>query len=363
MKILHVITSLSTGGAEKLIVDLLPRFHNMGHQVHLCLFDGTQTPFYQDIKKTGVHIISLSEGGYIYNPVNLLRLIKLLKKGNYDVVHTHNTVCQFYAAIASLVCSVPLCTTEHSTSNRRRNWKWYAPIDKWMYKHYNSIICISDATENNLRGFIGGGGQKISTIYNGIDVLKYRNAIAIDRLSVTAFANRIILVMVAGFRYQKDQETVVRAASLLPDNYEIWFVGDGQRRPIIENKIREYNVESKVRLLGVRTDVEAILKAADIVIMSSHCEGFGLAAVEGMASGKPVIASDVEGLSQVVEGAGVLFPHANEKALVKAILHLSSDPEYYKEVVYRCQGRALQYSIETMAAKYLCEYERIINKV
>lgn len=359
MKILHVITSLCTGGAEKLMVDLLPRFQIMGHQVHLCLFEGTHTPFYEKLHNSGVKIISLSEGGNVYNPLNIWELIKLIKSENYDIVHTHNTACQLYAAIASMVCSVSLCTTEHSTSNRRRDWRWYAPIDKWMYSRYSRIICISDATEKNLKEFIGGIEQKISIIYNGIDISKYRDAIAIDRTSITSHPNRIILVMVAGFRYQKDHETVIKAASLLSDNYEIWFVGDGQRRTIIENTIREFGVGDKVRLLGVRSDVESVLKAADILVMSSHWEGFGLAAVEGMASGKPVVASDVEGLSHVVKGAGVLFPHGDEHALVDAIEHIVSDSKYCKIIISRCKERAKQYDIDVMAEKYIQEYKKI----
>lgn len=359
MKILHVITSLFTGGAEKLMVDLLPRFQMMGHQVHICLFNGTHTPFYEKLSNLGVKIITLSDGGSIYNPLNVFRLIKLINLENYDIVHAHNTACQLFVAIASKFCSVSLCTTEHSTSNRRRGWWWYAPIDMWMYNRYDSIICISDAVQQNLKEFIGVIDRKISVIYNGIDVLKYKNAIAVDRTSITSHPNRIILIMVAGFRYQKDHETVIRAASLLSDNYEIWFVGDGQRRPIIENSIKEFNVVDKVRLLGARADVESLLKTADIVIMSSHIEGFGLAAVEAMAAGKPVVASDVEGLSHVVGGAGVLFPHGDERALVKAIMRIVSDPEFCKIIVSRGEKRASQYNIDIMARKYIQEYERI----
>ena len=279
MKILHVITSLSTGGAEKLMVDLLPRFLNLGHEVHLCLFNGKRTPFYEELEKSGVKIIPFSIGHGVYNISNLVRLIRLFKKEKYDIVHTHNTACQLYAAFAAVLCSVALCTTEHNTSNRRRVWKWYAPIDRWMYRKYKHIVCISDATERNLRDFIGEYSNKISTVFNGIDVENYRNAKSIERITVTSHPDRIIIAMIAGFRHQKDHETVIKAAHLLPDNYEVWFVGDGERRPIIEELIQKLDVEDKVKLLGIRTDVASVLKAVDIVVMCSHWEGFGLAAV------------------------------------------------------------------------------------
>lgn len=357
MKILHVITTLQTGGAEKLMVDLLPRFKAMGHQVDLCVFNGERTAFYEQLENAEIRIIPLASKGSVYNPFHMIRLWKLMR--NYDVVHTHNTACQLFAAICSVLCSVVLVTTEHNTSNRRRQWKWYARVDKWMYSRYKKVISISDATEANLRDFIGDRIDKIQTIYNGIDVAKYANAKPIDRTSVTDHPERTIITMVAGFRYQKDHETVIRAASHLQEGYEIWFVGDGERRNIIEAYIKEYGVEDRVQLLGIRTDVPSVLKASDIVVMSSHWEGFGLAAVEGMAAGKPVVASDVAGISQVVDGAGILFPHGDEKALAYEIVKLTTDDAYRNEIVKKCQERAMQYDICTMAKNYNKVYKEL----
>ena len=87
MKILHVITSLRTGGAEKLMVDLLPRMQREGHQVDLCVFDGVRTPFYEELEHYGVKIIPL--GNSVYSPLHVFRLIPLLHQ--YVVVHAHNT--------------------------------------------------------------------------------------------------------------------------------------------------------------------------------------------------------------------------------------------------------------------------------
>ena len=102
MKILHIITSLRTGGAEKLMVDLLPRLRDFGNEVELLLFDGTQTPFYETLKKEGIKIHHLQIGGSVYNPLNLFRIIPYLKK--YDIVHTHNTAPQLFVAIDKIFC-------------------------------------------------------------------------------------------------------------------------------------------------------------------------------------------------------------------------------------------------------------------
>lgn len=101
MKILHVITSLRTGGAEKLMVDLLPRLKSHGHQVDLLLFDGTDTPFRQNIEAAGIKVFDLGIGGSVYSPLRILKLIPYLKQ--YDVVHTHNTAPQLFAALGSVL--------------------------------------------------------------------------------------------------------------------------------------------------------------------------------------------------------------------------------------------------------------------
>ncbi|MCE6983773.1 glycosyltransferase, partial [Pseudomonas frederiksbergensis] len=79
---------------------------------------------------------------------------------HYDVVHTHNSSPQLFVAIASLFCNVRMFTTEHTTSNRKRNWKWYAPIESWMYGRYEHVICISKIAEEKLREYMGGDWLK-----------------------------------------------------------------------------------------------------------------------------------------------------------------------------------------------------------
>ena len=112
MRILHVITSLRTGGAEKLMVDLLPRLKAKGHEVDLLLFYGTDTPFRRAAEEAGIKVLDLGKGGSVYSPLRLLKLIPYLKK--YDIIHTHNTAPQLFAAIGSIFNSATLYTrTQH----------------------------------------------------------------------------------------------------------------------------------------------------------------------------------------------------------------------------------------------------------
>ena len=360
MKILQVITSLQTGGAEKLIVDVVPKYKHLGLDVDVLLFDGKDTPFKRQLENAGIKVFSLGYGGSVYNPLYILKLMPYLRK--YDIVHTHNTAPQLFAALGSVLCSVVLCTTEHTTSNRRRDWKWYRPIDKWMYSRYKKVICISDSTEENLRKSIDCNSDKICTIYNGIDFESYDKASPIAKDSITPYVNRKVIAMVAGFRYQKDQETLIRAMSYVPKDVELWLIGDGERRTIIEQCVKEKGLENRVRLLGIRNDIPSILKTVDIVVQSSHWEGFGLAAVEGMAAGKPVVASNVAGLSQVVSNAGVLFPLGDDKALADILNKLLTDYKYYNTVKGRCVKRAHKFDISKMVYKYCQVYQSLLEK-
>lgn len=352
MKILQVITSLSTGGAEKLISEITPLLRDKGHQVDVLAFDGADTAFKKALTDKGIKVYSFGKGCNVYNPIFIFRLAKMMK--NYDIVHTHNTAPQLFAAIGSVLCSVVLCTTEHTTSNRRRDWKWYAPIDKWMYSRYAKIICISNQAEDNLRKYLPNV-KNVCTIFNGVDINRFHNAKPLDSLKST----KNVVVMVAGFRYQKDQDTLIRAFTHLDkDKYELWLVGDGERRPILEKMIYELGLNN-VKLLGIRNDIPNVLQTADIVVMSSHFEGLSLSNIEGMSVNKPFISSNVDGLREVVDGYGLLFPHGDDKALSSIIMKLSDDKAYYQQVAAKCWERAQMFDIQKMVDAYIDVYKSI----
>lgn len=353
MKILQVITSLRTGGAEKLIVDMVPLYLEQGHQVDVLLFDGAETPFKKQLRDKGVTIYQLGAGGSVYNPLYIFKLIPFLRK--YDIVHTHNTACQLFTAVAGLFSSTILVTTEHNTSNRRRNWKGYKILDQWMYSRYQSVICISDKAYDNLQQYLGSD-KSLRVIYNGIDVNLYRMAEADSSLK----RGKTIVTMVAGFRPQKDQDTLVKAFQYLPaDQYELWLIGDGERRLDVENLVDELNLSAVVRFWGIRNDVPVLLKSSDIIVMSSHYEGLSLSSIEGMSVGKPFVASDVDGLHEVTLNAGILFPHRDAKALADIILHLHEDPVYYQQIADRCLYRAAEFDIHKTVDQYLQLYQSL----
>lgn len=361
MKIVHVITSLRIGGAEKLMVEILPRLRDMGNEVELVLFCGVQTAFKQQLLDRGIKITDLSADGSVYNPRFIFKLRKYIK--NSDIVHTHNTSPQYFAALAKMLSrgKAKLVTTEHSTHNRRREIWGAKFIDKLVYKQYDSITSISQKATDNLVEFISNKGCVV-TIDNGVDIQCYRDAVAIDIRKDLNLSSKVVLItQVAGFREAKDQDTVIRSLKYLQQSVHAVFVGDGVRRELCESLANQLGVSDRVHFLGLRSDVPEILKSSDIVVMSSHWEGFGLAAVEGMAACKPVVASNVDGLREVVGGAGILFKHSDDKALAEEVNRLVVDKDYYNQVSVACQNRAAQYDINIMVDKYYQEYLKLLR--
>lgn len=357
MKILHIITSLLTGGAETLLVDIVSDLHQQGHDVDVVLFDGEETPLKERLRSTGCKIYCFSQKQSFYNPWYIIKLRRLIQ--NYDIVHTHNFSPQLFTAIATIGKKVKRVTTEHNTSNRRVEWRWYRPIDRWMYNRYHRVICISDKAEENLRQLMGNHLKtSIQTIYNGINLQKFQDGKPL-KLSPNEMGKKMI-VMVAAFRPQKDQDTLIQAMTLLPkDHYMLWLVGDGERRQEMEELVKNLNMKDSVKFLGLRTDVPDILKTADFIVMSSHYEGLSLSSIEGMSVGKPFIASDVDGLHEITKDAGLLFPEGDAKALANIIQQLSHDPVFYKQIADQCYARAQQYDIKKTVQEYLKVYQNL----
>lgn len=361
MKILHIITSLRTGGAERLLVDLLPRFAAKGAEVDLLLFDSTRTAFFDELEANGIRIFSLGNGyRSMRNPFHLFRLGRFLK--HYDIVHTHNTSCQLLTAAASVFCRprARLVTTEHLSTNRRRVWRGFKWVDELMYSRYERIICVSDAVQKSLAAWLDRESlqAKLQTIPNGIDLEKFRDAKADAKLQ-EQYRGRHIVLMVSAFRAQKDQPTLIRAMKRLSEDFVLLLAGEGECIGESKRLVRDLGLENRVLFLGDRKDIPALLSLAEVVVMSSFYEGLSLSSIEAMASGRPFVASDVAGLHEAVQGAGLLFPQGDDARLAELILRLSEDKTLCADVVSRCQERASLYDISRMANDYMRVYETL----
>ena len=361
MKILHIITSLRTGGAERLVAELAQRHQANGDEVEVLLFDGTRTPLVEELEKNGIPVHALGKGfAAMSNPLLLPALARFLRKHPFDFVHTHNTSCQILTAMVPALTRV---TTEHGTMNRRRNWRWFKPIDRWMYGRYKKIVCVGEETRKTLSAWLNRPelDKKMTVIPNGIDLQRITSAKPVENL---AKQEGFKILMVSAFRPEKDQQTLIRAIQQFPEEYQLFLAG-GAETPENQRILDDCKTLAKgprVHFLGVRPDVPNLLAAADAVVLSSKHEGMSLSVLEGMASGKPMIASDVEGMRDLVGGAGLLFPQGDAEALAALIREVCENPEKAREIGRMCRDRAMQYDIAETAKRYHALYEDVLAK-
>ena len=362
MRILQVITSLRTGGAERLVVDLSKQMRLAGNEVEILLFDGTVTPLKAEAEAAGVPVRALSKGWQaMRNPLLFFKLLRALRRNRYEVIHAHNTSCQLLLAFASCFQRLRLVTTEHNTDNRRRRWRGYRAVDRWMYRRYRRIICVGEETRQALAAWLAHPDltNKLTVIPNGIDVSKLAGAIPVE--DVSSQQGRKIL-MISAFRPQKDHSTLIHALSMLPEEYRLYLAGgsetDEDRKYLNDCKqlVSELGLGERVRFLGIRSDVPQLLAAADVVVLSTAYEGMSLSLLEAMAARRPLIASDVPGVHDLVSGAGLLFPYGDDRRLAELIRQVCEDPSFAAEVGAKCRARAADYDVAETARRYLQEY-------
>lgn len=364
MKILQVINSLATGGAEKLIIDTVPLYNKRGIQVDVLVLQGKNQPFLEKLKALNCcSVFSLGQSS-VYNPLHVFKIISYLKK--YDVVHVHLFPALYWVAMAKLLSfsKVKLVFTEHNTNNRRMSSAILTALDKRMYACYHSVVCITTEVKTVLLKHLNKSDPKFIIINNGVDLEVIYKAQAYDKNFVEKSIERTdkLLIQVAGFREQKDQSTLITAMVHLPATVKLLLVGDGILREECEVLVKELHLQSRVFFLGLRMDIPALLKTADVVVLSSKYEGLSLSSIEGMSAGKPFVASNVPGLSDIVSGAGVLFECGNAKELASEIQLLLDDKNYYDKIALQCQERVQQYDIVNMIEKHIALYKDVCQK-
>lgn len=346
MKVLHVISSLEIGGAQRLLSDLLPIQKQQGINISLLVLKSEDNDFSRKISEAGVPIISLNVKSF-RNPFLAFKVRNIIK--DYDVVHAHLVHALYICSLAARGLKTKLIYTEHSTTNNRRGKACMRPIEKFVYGRYDKLISISQQTQNALQNWLQSNDGRFIVINNGVDAKAFAN-IHKDVIPKS-------LIMVSRFAPSKDQETVIRAMKELDENVTLRLVGDGENLNHCKKVANEIGVENRVQFLGTRSDVAELIAESYIGIQSSNWEGFGLTAVEIMACGKPVIATDVDGLKQVVEGAGFLFKVGDRKTLVDIVRKLLDDRSLYNNTSNQCCERASQYDICNTGHRYIDVYK------
>ena len=361
MRILHVINRCGkANGAAKLILDIVANHKQKGYIADVLALVEIEPSYKQDFEKIGCsYVFIYPQGHSMMDPRLLLKMKEIMRE--YDIIHAHLFPAFYWVALAKVIFNLncKLVFTEHATENNRRRF-WMRPIERYIYRQYDCIVAISDAVKNNLENHLCLD-YNIITIENGVNIAAYKNVKSNLRQELGVSCDDKIIMQIAGFRPEKDQITVIEAMTLLPTNYYAIFVGGGSLLDAHIKIVQEKGLMNRCRFLNVRNDVPMLLEAADVVVVSSHFEGFGLVAVEGMSSHKPVIASNVAGLSEVVQDAGLLFEPMNANELAQKIQSLCEDIKLYDVIAEKCYNWALLYDISLTANKYEEKYKSLIN--
>lgn len=373
MKILHII-GLAHGGAGQHVLSLTAgcnprRFESTVAMTH-------SSPMRPQFEQAGVRVLPLvldHYGGLRKNAVAFRQLADILKRERFDVVHTHTSVAGALGRIAARrYTRAPVVHMLHTFAGhpyRNRLSRIAAGvIERRLDRSTDWYIAGSRAMIQR------GVSQRIFTedkavlISNGIDLAPFRIAHATssgERLRSHSAASAVTVGFLGRLEQQKGAPYLLHAASIVRrQNPRVKFLiaGEGSLRPMLESLAKRLEVDDVVEFVGWKRDVVEFLKQIDILAMPSLWEAFGLSAAEAMALEKPVVASRVEGLPEVIgDGvAGVLVSPTDSGELARAILELAADPDKRHAMGRRGRARVESlFSLERMIERHEEFYDRV----
>ena len=238
---------------------------------------------------------------HIRNPYAIIKLRKLFKSELINnsnlVVHAHLTWAMFFVSLASIGLKVKLVFTQHNIVTSVRNFSYFKYFERFFYNRFNSIIAISKGVKGSLSNWLGASiFKKVIYIPNGARFFSFKERLSIDK--------SVKFISVGSLTYKKNFDIAIKALSHLKNidwHYEI--IGIGPLKAQLDKLINSHGLQDKVTLSGWCSNLEEKYHNADIQLLPSRFEGFGLIAVEGMSTGLPIIASDIPGLNEVVSSS------------------------------------------------------------
>ena len=354
MKILYMITGLSLGGAEKVVVDLSDQMNALGHTVKVAYLTGEVLirPVSDDVE-----IIALNLNSKNDLLSASIKYKKLLKRFRPDIVHAHMVHANIFARINRVGAHIPklICTAHNSNEGGKARMLAYRLTNRLSDINTN----VSQEATDSLISKGAFKKNNVITVYNGIDLSKFEKSSSSEVLD----ENVINIISVGRFNEQKDYPNLINAFARLKKNIttniRLTIVGDGELRSTIEALIKDLQLEKDITLLGRRSDIPQLLSQADIFVLASKFEGFGLAIAEAMACKCYVVATDSGGVSEVMGDTGQLVPIRDSQALAKELekaIALSSEDRTQNNEKARARVEQL-FSLETSVQKWLALYE------
>ena len=366
--ICQLLHSLNVGGAEILAERLGRQLKDKYRFVFACLDE--LGPLGKQLQDSGyaVHVLNRKPG---WDLACARELRNWLRSEQVDLIHAHQYTPFSYALLSGLVSQrPPVLFTEHG--------RWFPDFRRFKRVLFNRsflrkkdrVVAVGEYVRQALINNEGLPGERVRVIHNGVDVEQYqpahddseRNEI---RLKLGVPQDAFLIVQVARLDALKDHLTAIwtlEQVQLQQPNAQLLLVGDGPERNSIESEAASRGLSRHVHFLGTRNDVAALLKAADVFLLSSISEGVPLTIIEAMLTHVPVVSTDVGGISEIIvhNETGLLVPAKDHVALSAAVLRFSEPSDWQSKLVECAADRAEQYFSES--ANHIA-YERLYSEM
>jgi L-malate glycosyltransferase len=371
LTVCHVVHSLNVGGAEVLAANLARRMQDRVHVLLACLDE--LGPLGEQLRREGFRVIVLGRRqGVDWGCMR--RLASLCRDEQVQLLHAHQYTPFFYAVSSQFFRRrPPVLFTEHG--------RWFPDyprtkrivFNRLMLRSRDRVVGVGQSVRQALIDNEGIRPDRVGVIYNGINIAQFAHgeSSSATRLQIRrelgVEAHDLLLVQVARLDALKDHLTAVRTLERVrqfrPD-VKLLLAGEGPEHPAIDQEVRRRKLESQVRFLGLRADVQRLLHAADIFLLTSISEGIPLTVIEAMAAGLPVVATRVGGVPEIVEEGqtGWLAPARDDEQLAAAIQRLAENAPLRKQMgaAGRLRANAL-FSDEQWCAAYTKLYVEMLH--
>jgi glycosyltransferase involved in cell wall biosynthesis len=339
VRLLLVITQSEFGGAQKYVYYLATRLPQDRYEVTVAC--GAGGLLIHKLRGAGTAVMCLPHLVRDINPVRdflvLLDLVRLVRRVRPHIVHANSTKAGFIGRLAAKLAGVPVVLfTAHGFFLYEPFWGrakrlLYAVLERAGGRLCDLVIAVSEADRQRMIEYEILPAEKLVVVHNGLDAdacTMEGSAARTDR-SLLPFHGKIVGT-VAHFYPIKGLQFVIRAAALVGQGYpETGFVivGDGEQRLELEHLVKRLGLDSHVAFLGQRDDVSEILPLFDVFVLPSVKEGLPFALLEAMAAARPIVASAVGGIPEVITDGetGLLVPPRDPEALAKAISTMLTD--------------------------------------
>jgi glycosyltransferase involved in cell wall biosynthesis len=302
-------------------------------------------------------------------------LLRIIRRERPHIVHTHTSKAGILGRWAARLCCVPIIVHTphgHVFWGYFNSWqtKLFISLERCAARITTAIVTLSPQEKEDHLRFHIAPEEKFTVIHSGVDLGKFRSELyqPLETRALMDIPTDGTVIATAGrLTAIKGQDVLIRAVSELIRRGEKIFLillGEGERRHELEELTLQLGISEKVRFFGWRPDVARILAACDIFCFPSLNEGMGKALIEAMALGKPVVASDIGGMRDIIRpgGNGLLVPVGDIAAWTEAIARLCHDPARSRRLGNAGQQIALRYSAENMVIMIDQLYGKLLAK-